>query len=127
MDIEIFTICDSAQTYENKLIIVGTFDIIFYETLPTVIEAFSIACRIRLNSNETFKEKIEIKFIDPYENSFMQNTSLDIDIKPQDFNQSINFVINAQKIQFTSKGIHKVQLTWGGKIYKELPITVKTR
>lgn len=49
MNIDIFTLCDSAQEYSGRMIIVGTFNTINVVSLPTVYPEFTIAAKISLD------------------------------------------------------------------------------
>lgn len=49
MNFDIFTLCDSAQEYAGRMIIVGTFNTINVTTLPTVYPEFAIAAKITLD------------------------------------------------------------------------------
>lgn len=55
MEYEIFTICDNAQNYNGKLVIVGTFDTIFSQSFPLTYDAFSLAVKINCPTEE-FKD-----------------------------------------------------------------------
>lgn len=66
MNFDIFTLCDSAQEYEGRMIIVGTFNTINVTKLPTVYSEFAIAAKITLDqeykkSNSEHTVKIYIK------------------------------------------------------------------
>ena len=55
MEYEIFTICDNAQNYNGKLVIVGTFDTVSSPKYPFVQELFSLAIKINCQTSE-FKD-----------------------------------------------------------------------
>ena len=63
MNIEIFTLCDYAQSNNNKLTIVGTFDSFNAEKFPFTHPFFSIVARIRYNQDE-IKEKKYFKILE---------------------------------------------------------------
>lgn len=49
MIFDIFTLCDSAQEYSGKMIIVGTFNTINVLKLPTIYSEFAIAAKVTLD------------------------------------------------------------------------------
>lgn len=53
MQIEIFTICDSAQVYAGKAVITGSFNQITVKQLPVVLSNFTIAVRIAFEKEES--------------------------------------------------------------------------
>jgi len=55
MQIAIFTLCDYAQNYGGKSIIVGTFNQISSKSFPFVHNTFSIVGRIRNARNKKTK------------------------------------------------------------------------
>lgn len=89
MNFDIFTLCDSAQEYAGRMIIVGTFNTINVTALPTVYPEFAIAAKITLDQaqNKVQSEhivKFYIKKIDsdlyllpPFEHKINTDNTLD--------------------------------------------------
>lgn len=53
MQIEIFTICDSAQVYAGKAVISGAFNQITVKKLPVVLSNLTLAVRIAFEKEES--------------------------------------------------------------------------
>jgi len=53
MQIEIFTICDSAQVYAGKAVIAGAFNQVIAKSLPVVMQNLTLAVRVAFDKNET--------------------------------------------------------------------------
>lgn len=52
MTTEIFTLCDSANDYNGKLVIVGTFNNIFAQSFPAIHQAFTIVAKMAFDKEE---------------------------------------------------------------------------
>lgn len=52
MQIEIFTICDSAQVYSGKAVIAGAFNQLVVKTLPVQIPNLTLAVRVAFEKGE---------------------------------------------------------------------------
>lgn len=52
MQIEIFTICDSAQVYSGKAVVVGAFNQLIAKTLPVQIPNLTLAVRVTFEKGE---------------------------------------------------------------------------
>jgi hypothetical protein len=99
MNIDIFTLCDSAQEYSGRLIIVGTFNTINVGNLPTVYPEFAIAAKISLDpdykpNNDEHLVKVYIKksdsdvyFLPPLEHRIKARVTPDY----SDFNLIMRF------------------------------------
>lgn len=59
MQINIFTLCDNAQEYNGKLVIVGTFNQIVSERFPLVRPELAIVAAIRFDEEEKGDHSIE--------------------------------------------------------------------
>ena len=89
MNINIFTLCDSAQEYSGKMIIVGTFNTINVVSLPTVYPEFAIAAKISIDpkhqqdKNEHLvkvyikKADSDVYFLPPLEHRIKANKTID--------------------------------------------------
>ncbi len=60
MKTELFTLCDAAQEYMSKCVIMGTFNEIKSGAYPTAIQNISLVIRIAFEPDETVKSDIHI-------------------------------------------------------------------
>lgn len=119
MEYEIFTICDNAQNYNGKMVIVGTFDTIFGQDFPLTYEAFSLAVKINCPTQEFkdgklqifLKEKISGKNLCP------PITTL-IPLNPNVPEQVIALAVNFQKIVFLEPGKYTIEFHFNNDIKK---------
>ena len=109
MQIEIFTMCDSAQDYMGKLVIVGTFNHIHTNVLPVMSPGFSIAGRIEYTEGGVKGYKLSIK--DPDNNDFIPSHNWSSEVKME--NEHIghtNFCLSLNQIVFNKAGMYRVIL-----------------
>ncbi len=52
MNVDIFTLCDNAQEYNGKLVIIGTFNRIYAKSFPTLHPEFALVARVIFNEKE---------------------------------------------------------------------------
>lgn len=52
MQIEVFTMCDGAQTYSGKAVIMGSFNQVKTKKLPLIMQNLTLAVRIAFEKNE---------------------------------------------------------------------------
>lgn len=132
MEIEIFTLCDSAQNYQEKLVVVGTFHSIYSQLIPFTHDSFSIACGIRLDKTDTATDyDFEIKFLREDGTKFIP-TDVKGKLTPVKNEENtayrmLNFVVNARSIEFTSTGMHFIELLINGKSVKRYPLEITIR
>lgn len=116
MTIDIFTLCDSAQDYNGKMIIVGAFSTLVLNSLPTNYPEFAIAIRIGFEKNESSEHNIEVS---------IKKIDEEIDlikplhaVIPQDnfVNQSFysNFIIKLNNVSIPSAGEYEMKLKVDG-------------
>ena len=60
MKVDIFTLCDSAQEYGGKLIIIGTFNSIYGKEFPTLHPEFALVARVVFGEDEKGVHNIDL-------------------------------------------------------------------
>lgn len=60
MQVDIFTLCDNAQEYNGKMVIVGTFNQLSASKFPAIHAEFALVASIRFDKNEKKEHDIEI-------------------------------------------------------------------
>lgn len=109
MQIEIFTMCDSAQDYMGKLVIVGTFNHIHTNVLPVMSPGFSIAGRIEYTEGGVKGYKLSIK--DPDNNDFIPSHNWSSEVKMEnEYIGHTNFCLSLNQIVFNKAGMYRVIL-----------------
>lgn len=115
MKVDIFTLCDSAKEYLNRLVIVGTFDNIAAKNFPATHQELAVVARIQMNNNEKGKHAIEISIkkenedvyiIEPFSME-VDNSNLQTEIG------HINLIFNANNLLIPSDGKYVLTLKIG--------------
>ena len=73
MKIDILTFCDNAQEYNNKLVIVGTFNSIAAPQFPAIHKELAIAIRVIWDSNDIGDHHISISIKKESEDVYLVN------------------------------------------------------
>lgn len=130
MEIEIFTACDNAQTYQDKLVIVGTFHNIASTEIPFTFDSMSIVCAIRFMPEELLKENnIEFQFNNDDGTKFITqqiNANLAAH-KPEEItptSQILNLAINLRNIEFKRTGSYFIDLYVNNKFERRFPLEI---
>lgn len=125
MVVEILVLCDNAQNYNQKLVIVGTFNAINTQSLPCRY-TFSLACRFSFDKEDIpWKKQIKIELKDNKGNVLIPAIQALIDIPEiKEDIHTTNLVIGFGNITFNSFGKYMVQVTFG-EFYRELPIYIR--
>lgn len=120
MKVDIFTLCDSAQEYDGKLIIIGTFNYIYAKEFPTLHPEFALVARIIFDENEKGKHNIDFSIKKNDEDVYImppgQMTTDTTNVKGKD--AGINIVVKGNNIPIPSVGIYIVTLKVDGKIWE---------
>lgn len=109
MEIEIFTLCDYAADNGGKLTVVGTFDNITTQSLPT-IQQLGIAIRLRFSAKQAGNHTMELKISDPTKSSIANingNLNVPLPAEPLTYT-SINMALNLG-IEIKTKGVYKIE------------------
>lgn len=122
---EILVLCDNAQNYNQKLVIVGTFNALNVAALPCRY-TFSLACRFSFDKEDTLgKKQIKIELKDNEGKVLVPAIQASIDIlEIKEDIHITNLVIGFGNISFNSFGKYVVQVTLDD-FYRELPIYIR--
>ena len=120
MKVDIFTLCDSAQEYGGKLIIVGTFNSIYAKEFPTLHPEFALVARVVFSENEKDVHKIDFSVKKNDENVYSmppgQMTADTTNTKGKD--AIINVVVKGNNIPIPSDGTYVVTLKVDDKVWE---------
>ena len=113
MKADIFTLCDSAQEYQGKLIIVGTFNTILSPEYPVIHPDFAIAARILFDpADADSHHEIKVTITSEKGDDVLlppEKFSLDINEK-KDTESVINVLVKANNIKIPKEGRYTVRL-----------------
>lgn len=60
MDIQIFTLCDNAQEYNGKLVIVGAFNELSFDKFPAIYPEISVVARTIIEDEKAEGHDVEL-------------------------------------------------------------------
>lgn len=125
MDIEIFTLCDSAQDYQGKLMVIGTFNRIASPVFPLTYPIMAIAGRVGF-SREEYGLHAFIISITKEDGTYLLgpidgNVDNSKNIEEYD---CVNLVLTVNTIVFPEPGKYFVNLNFAGKIHRKIPLFV---
>lgn len=105
MEVDVLTICDNAQTYQDKLVVVGTFNNITTTSVPFSHPTFSLACRFRYELGESGEQEIVLTFKDPDGVDVVPTLNTTV-VVPEDMEDShfVSLAIGFNNIKFNKCG-----------------------
>lgn len=119
MKVDIFTLCDSAQEYNGKLIIVGTFNSIYAKEFPTLHPEFALVARVVFGEDEKGVHNIDFSIKKNGEEVYImppgQMTADTTNTKGKD--TIINVVVKGNNIPIQSEGTYIVTLKVDDKVW----------
>jgi hypothetical protein len=127
MEIEIFTLADYAADQGNsKLTVVGTFDTLFAQQLPTAHPHCSIAIRIRIANSEAGKHAFEIKSLGPNGKEFTPPIKGDLTVmqNPNADYTTLNLVMGMNNLKFEKAGKYHFEFHFDREFRSGLTLTV---
>ena len=109
MQIEIFTVCDFAQNYNDRLVITGTFNAIKASSFPTVHPVMSIVGRFTYDNTECGEKDYRIEFKDPNGKDFVPAAAWKVMIQVEkDKIGYSNLVFSFGQLKFDFPGIYLI-------------------
>jgi hypothetical protein len=126
MNIEAFLLCDAATDQMGKLNILGAFDHLGAQIMPTKHPACAIVGRIRFERSEEGDHKIKVQMIDEDAKPLGPKLEGNMNIRfTGDVDSAVsNFILNIQGLQFEKYGQYRIDLSIDGQIQASLPLYV---
>lgn len=126
MDIQAAVLCDSATDYRGKLCILGTFDTIITNTLPSTHSHCSIAIRIVFRDTDEGAHKLKLRLIDEDGKNILPNIEPELHVKlPENvYFYSRNLIFNLQQIKFEQAGLYSIDVIIDEQMASRIPLQV---
>ena len=126
MDIQAALLCDSATDYRGKLCILGTFDTIITNTLPSVHPHCSIAIRIIFRDSDEGMHKLKLRLINEDGKNILPSLEPELHVKLPDnvYFYSRNLIFNLQQIKFEQAGLYSIDVIIDEQMACRIPLQV---
>jgi hypothetical protein len=126
MEIQVATLCDSAQDYNSKLCILGTFDTIGSRGVPVVHPQCALALRVCFRAADEGAHKMTIRMINAEGKDMMQALEANVDIRMPEGADFItrNMILNFQPLRMEGGGTYSFEVFFNGKQYASVPLRV---
>lgn len=126
MNVEIFTLCDSAADYGGRLSVLGVFDSIQAPAVPAVHPHCAVAARLRFEDSEVCDHEIALSVIDGDGRDIMPKIRMKIPSPPRDSEtMCANLVLNMNHPRFPRFGEYSIDLAIDGQMRARLPFLVR--
>lgn len=126
MEVQIASLCDSAQDYGGKLCLMGAFDTILVRQFPALHPFCSVALRIIFRDTDEGKHTLRVNLIDDDGQSLLPKieTPIDIRLPESQFFATVNLVFNLQGMRFNKPGQYSLDIALDAKIIARIPLQV---
>ena len=126
MDIQAALLCDSATDYRGKLCILGTFDTIITNTLPSVHPHCSIALRIVFRDADEGMHRLKLRLINEDGQNILPHLEPELHVKLPDnvYFYSRNLIFNLQQIKFEQAGLYSIDVIIDEEMKCRIPLQV---
>ncbi|MBD5369607.1 MAG: hypothetical protein HDR80_00450 [Bacteroides sp.] len=117
MHTDIFTLCDRVQCYENKLMVIGAYDVISVQNTAPAPLSISIAARIRFEKEECGPSIIKIEASEVATGIKVLDIDNPIDIEARNpiGEGLLNVVLNDVPVLLPREGKYEFTLSVEGK------------
>ena len=127
MTIQVAVLCDAATDYNGKLCLLGTFDTIYAQQMPTQHPQCAVAVRIAFDRVEEGLHTLNLNFVDEDGQPIMKNMQIPVEaVFPADATFiSRNVVVNILQLTFSQAGLYSVDLAMDERALSSIPLAVK--
>lgn len=121
MQIEIFTICDSAQVYAGKAVIAGAFNQVVAKSLPVIMQNLTLAVRVAFEKSEVGDRTFYFQLKNPDGTLLIPDlrceTKQNIPLEKQGPLTTFDMNIVIGNVAFNQYGVYTVTMKFDDKEY----------
>lgn len=121
MQIEIFTICDSAQVYAGKAVIAGAFNQVVAKSLPVIMQNLTLAVRVAFEKSEAGDRTFYFQLKNPDGTLLIPDlrceTKQNIPLEKQGPLTTFDMNIVIGNVAFNQYGVYTVTMKFDDKEY----------
>ena len=124
MQLEIFSLCDSAVDYGGKLCILGAFDRVKSKQAPTIVQHCAVVARLRFHRIEEGTHKVRVTFGDEDGRTVLPQVEADLTVGFAEHARSstFNLVMGINGLKLEHPGEYTVDLAVDGIHQGSLPL-----
>lgn len=126
MKIDIFTLCDGVHCYENKLTVIGAYDVLNIQNFTAAPVPINIAARILFDREECGPNTIHIEGTEIESGLKVMDLSNSVEISPREKIGTgiLNVLLNGVLVMFPREGKYRFTITVVGKATAEISLNV---
>lgn len=127
MKVDLFTIADSVNVYEGKLVIVGTFDNIQADKCPFVFKPLGVAIKGSVEPHEygkTYDAQLVLKKIRAKKPVAKLSFKMNFPKRRKGKKFSVIFAGNLVNVKFDSFGSYVLECKVGSKVVSQIDVNV---
>jgi len=125
--IEVFVLCETAQEFDGRLNLLGTFETIRVPALPVVIPLLTVAIRLRYWSDEGGAHRCVIRLIDADGRLILEELCGEFSVGTSRGNSSdvANVLVKLHDLCLTEEGEYGMELYLDGRLEASLPLNIE--
>jgi hypothetical protein len=125
--IELFVMCETAQEFEGRLNLLGTFESIKVQDVPLVLPLLTVAIRLRFWSDEEGMHRCSLRLIDADGQPMFEPLDTTFMVRPVDANPSgiTNIIAKLQNVPFERSGEYGMDLYLDDNLEASLPFRIE--
>lgn len=132
MNIQVAVLCDAATDDNGKLNLLGAFDTICTQQMPTqqlpaIHPQCSIALRVTFGNEDEGRHELRLTFVDADGRGIMPSIPISLEVAlPGDAHFGTrNFIVNIQQLKFQNPGLYSIDLALDGRPQTSIPLLVR--
>ncbi|EDY16465.1 hypothetical protein CfE428DRAFT_5996 [Chthoniobacter flavus Ellin428] len=125
--IEVFVLCETAQEFDGRLNLLGTFETIRVAALPVVLPLLTVAIRLRYWSDEEGVHRCVIRLIDADGRPILEELCGDFVVGASNGNSSdvTNILVKLQDLCLGDEGEYGMELYLDDHLEASLPLNIE--
>ncbi len=126
MEVQVATLCDSANDYNGKLCVLGTFDTICAQSIPLKHPHCAFALRICFKPGDEGEHEFVIRLIDDDGKPKFElpPSRITVTLPPEAYFLTRNLVVNIQGLAFDRAGQFSLDVVADGEMLTRIPLRV---
>jgi Family of unknown function (DUF6941) len=127
VNVQVAILCDAATDDNGKLNLLGAFDTIYAQQLPTIHPQCAVALRVTFVAGDEGQRKLALNFINADGRPIMPPMEIPVPVVlPEDVHfVTRNLIVSIQQLKFVEAGLYSVDVLLDGQPLASIPLQVK--